>query len=171
MLEDLLIPGLKVVFGGTAVGHASARQGRYYAGGGNKFWDILFEAGFTTCRLSPEEYRLLPEFGIGLTDLLKGQEGMDRELDTSTFQRTEFVKKIRAISPLALCFNGKRAAELFYGRKEVRYGRQEGKLGPTTVFVLPSTSAAASRWWDPKYWCEVKEYLVQQETVPKKKMD
>lgn len=89
--------------------------------------------------------------------MLKGQEGMDKELNTRAFQRTEFVEKIKAISPLALCFNGKRAAELFYGGKGVKYGRQEGKLGLGAVFVLPSTSAAASRWWNPKYWREVKE--------------
>lgn len=39
MKHDLLVPGLMVVFCRTAAGHASARQGKYYPGRGNKSWE------------------------------------------------------------------------------------------------------------------------------------
>ena len=47
MLPDYLSPGLKVVFVGTAAGERSAARGHYYAGRGNKFWELLWEAGLT----------------------------------------------------------------------------------------------------------------------------
>lgn len=53
-LDDLLRPGLSVVFCGTVVDTASADRGHYYSGPGNKFWQLLHEAGFTPIRLWPE---------------------------------------------------------------------------------------------------------------------
>ena len=54
---------------GSAAGRRSAAAGAYYAGPGNKFWRILHESGLTPRRLAPEEFALLPDVGIGLTDL------------------------------------------------------------------------------------------------------
>lgn len=79
MLTDLLRPGLDLVFCGTAAGTDSARRQAYYAGPGNKFWRTLYRTRLTPRQLEPEEFILLPEFGIGLTDLVKGKAGMDHE--------------------------------------------------------------------------------------------
>jgi len=56
---------LKVVFIGTAASKRSAAVGAPYAGPGNTFWEILFEAGFTPRRLEPAEFQMLPHYGIG----------------------------------------------------------------------------------------------------------
>jgi len=40
LLKDLLAPGLKIVFCGTAAGEVSAARGEYYAGRRNKFWSV-----------------------------------------------------------------------------------------------------------------------------------
>jgi hypothetical protein len=69
VLPDVLGPGLRVVFCGTAVGSASAKRGAYYAGPGNKFWPTLHAIGLTPRRLMPEEFRSVLDYGIGLTDL------------------------------------------------------------------------------------------------------
>src|SRR5882672_9978757 len=66
ILPDLLVPGLTLVFCGTAPSSVSAARRAYYAGPGNRFWSILAETGLTPRRLEPEEYGLLPQFGIGL---------------------------------------------------------------------------------------------------------
>ena len=42
VLPDVLEPGLTVVFCGTAVGATSAQVRAYYAGRGNRFWEVLF---------------------------------------------------------------------------------------------------------------------------------
>ncbi|MBE0528785.1 MAG: mismatch-specific DNA-glycosylase, partial [Thermoleophilia bacterium] len=80
VLADVLAPGLSVVFCGTAASARSAAVMQYYAGRGNKFWRILDQTGLTPRLLSPSEYRLLPEFGIGLTDIVKGQSGADKDI-------------------------------------------------------------------------------------------
>src|ERR1700753_3045292 len=100
VLPDVLEPGLRVVFCGTAPGTASARAGAYYAGPGNRFWVTLHEVGLTPVLLRPAPppptagrappfgvpprgappppappppagSPRLPEFGIGLTDVSK----------------------------------------------------------------------------------------------------
>lgn len=77
VLPDLLAPGLEVVFCGTAVGAASAREGAYYAGPGNSFWPALHAAGFTPIQFQPSNYKQLLELRMGLTDLVKRVSGND----------------------------------------------------------------------------------------------
>jgi TDG/mug DNA glycosylase family protein len=55
VLPDLLRPGLRVVFIGTAAGAASARAGAYYAGPGNQFCLRLVEAAPRTALRRPPE--------------------------------------------------------------------------------------------------------------------
>ncbi len=75
VLPDVLAPGLRIVFCGTAVGSASARRRAYYAGPGNSFWPTLFTVGLTPRQLRPEEYATVIEYGLGLTDLAKSIAG------------------------------------------------------------------------------------------------
>src|SRR5690606_20934561 len=85
LLDDVLAPGLRVVFCGTALGTVSARIGAYYAGPGNRFWPTLHEVGLTPRMLEPREFRMLPRFGIGLTDVCKTRSGSDAEIGTAGF--------------------------------------------------------------------------------------
>ena len=158
-LEDVLAPGLRLVVCGSAAGHRSAQLRQYYAGPGNKFWRTLFEVGLTLRRLDPSEYRLLPSFGIGLTDLVKHQRGGDAELDFARAGRDELREKIARFRPGVLCFNGKRSAGEFLRVKRVDYGLQAGALGETRLFVAPSTSGAASGAWDPDVWRELADLV------------
>lgn len=57
--------------------------------------------------------------------------------------------------PRVLCFNGKNAAKQFFGRSKVDYGLQTERIGQTLIFVAPSTSGAAGRWWDITFWQEL----------------
>jgi len=152
LLDDLLAPDLPLVICGSAAGHRSARLRQYYAGRGNKFWATLAAVGLTPRRLEPSEYRELLVYGIGLTDLVKGQSGGDRDLDFGRAGRRELREKILAHRPRILCFNGKRAAKEFLGRAEVDYGRQPERVGESALFVAPSTSGAANAAWDPVVW-------------------
>lgn len=158
VLPDLLETGLKVVFCGTAVGERSARRKAYYAGPGNQFWDILAKTGLTPYRLHPEQYPALVQYGIGLTDLVKKRFGGDAALSSRDFDVEGFMAKVKRSSPIAIGFNGKKAAEVFFGRK-VNYGRQKERIGDTAIFVLPSTSGAARGFWDAKHWHELAEFV------------
>ena len=150
-LEDLLRPGLDLVFCGTAASSVSARRGHYYAGPGNRFWSVLEETGLTPRLLEPSEFRTLLQYGIGLTDVVKNQAGMDIDIDFSGYG-AKLELRLRSFSPRFLCFNGKRAASEALGRKQVTYGMQSDKFGLTNLCVVPSTSAAARRWWDGRFW-------------------
>ena len=70
-LPDLLRKSMKLVIVGCNPGERSARVGHYYAGRGNLFWPLLYEAGIVPEPLEHKEDVRLLEFGIGLTDLVK----------------------------------------------------------------------------------------------------
>ncbi len=154
ILPDVMDAGLAVVFCGSAVGSVSARRGAYYAGPGNAFWPTLFEVGLTPRLLAPEEYRCLPEYGLGLTDLAKKIAGSDEILAESDFDREGLRTKIRTYGPGILAFTSKRAAEEFLERR-VHYGVLPESIGRTRLFVLPSPSGAARRFWDKEPWREL----------------
>jgi TDG/mug DNA glycosylase family protein len=154
VLPDILRPGLRVVFCGTAAGAASARAGAYYASPGNAFWATLHLTGMTPVRLSPVEFEHLPAFGIGVTDICKVLHGSDQEVGTGEFDVAGLEARIAAVEPANLAFNGKNAACRALGRR-VEYGPQPERIGGAAVWVLPSTSGAARRYWDVGPWREL----------------
>ncbi len=154
VLPDVLRPGLRIVFCGTAAGSASARARAYYAGPGNAFWPTLHEVGLTPVQLAPEEFRRLPEFGLGLTDICKILHGSDEEVGTAEFDGAGLQSRIAAAEPEHLAFNGKNAARAAL-EQQVTYGPQPERIGSATVWVLPSTSGAARRFWDIEPWREL----------------
>jgi len=161
VLPDLLAPGLRTVFCGSAVGAASARLGAPYAGPGNKFWPMLAETGLTPHRFAPREWRALLDLGIGLTDLNKTQSGSDASLSAAADDPNALVRKIRTHRPRRVAFTAKRPAAAFLrhvsGRTEIDYGPQPEKIGETEFFVLPSPSGLAIRFWDPSWWHRLAE--------------
>ncbi len=160
MLPDVLVPGLRIVFCGMAAGKRSAQVKAYYAGPGNRFWGTLHAVGLTPRQLAPNQFRDLIEYGIGLTDLEKQQAGNDNELDLSSPDRSRLRKQIEQFNPRALAFVGKRAAQEYYGCKNVDYGRQLEQLGKTVVFVLPSPSGAARGYWDESHWHALATFVI-----------
>jgi double-stranded uracil-DNA glycosylase len=151
VLPDLLRPGLRVAFCGTAAGTASARAGAYYAGPGNAFWETLHATGLTPVRLRPAEFGRLLEFGIGLTDLWKVAHGSDAAVGTKGYDIAGLEANVAAAAPKRLAFNGKNAARGALGR-QVEYGIQPERIGGAEVWVLPSTSGAARAFWDAAHW-------------------
>lgn len=150
------MPGLRVVFCGTAAGRASAELGSYYAHPNNKFWSILAETGLTDRKLKPHEYVELTKFGIGLTDLCKDAAGNDNEIRSMPEHRATLAKKIVAVSPSFLAFTSLEAGKRFFGRK-VQLGLQRARIENTSIFVLPSTSLMAAWNWNANkhHWHEL----------------
>lgn len=154
VLPDVLCPDLRIVFCGTAAGTASARARAYYAGPGNAFWATLHITGLTPVELEPAEFGRLPEFGIGLTDICKLLHGSDLEVGTAEFDVSGLEARIAEAEPENLAFNGKNAARGALERG-VDHGLQPERIGGAAVWVLPSTSGAARRFWDIEPWCEL----------------
>lgn len=95
---------------------------------------------------------------IGLTDIAKRVAGVDRVLAPTDFGRTELRRKIVKYQPEFLAFTSKRAAQEFLGR-QVPYGLVDEKEGNTQLFVLPSPSGAARRYWDIRVWQDLAKRL------------
>ena len=154
ILPDILAPNLDIVFCGTAVSNVSAQRGAYYAGPGNMFWPTLYAVGLTSRQLQPEEHRKVLEFGLGLTDLVKVVSGVDAQLSDEHFDRDRLRATIQEYQPKIVAFTSKRAGSEFLDRG-VRYGLQPETVGSTALFVLPSPSGAARRWWNQGQWQEL----------------
>ena len=155
VLPDLIEKNLSIVFCGTAAGKRSASVNAYYAGINNKFWDVLYEVGLTPVKLESRQYGELLKYGIGLTDLVKHSFGNDNNLKKYEYDVERLKKTILIYKPKILAFNGKKAAKVFYGIKEVDYGLHKDKIGFTGTYILPSTSSQANRYWDNYYWKDV----------------
>ena len=151
LVPDLLAPGLKLVFCGTAPSRASAAAKAYYAKPGNKFWPSLYAVGITPRLFSPQEYAALLGLGIGLTDLCKVHSGVDDELPNDAFDPEAFERKMKYYRPRLIAFTSKNAAHIFL-RSKVAYGLQADSLGESRLFVLPSPSGLATRFFDIEFW-------------------
>jgi len=151
VLPDVLRPGLDLVFCGTAAGRTSAAAGAYYAHPGNFFWRTLDAVGLITEPLTPREFRRLLDFGIGLTDLAKHHVGNDDELPGHAFDAQALRRKIRRHAPRLLAFTSKNAAQAALGHATA-YGPQACRWDTTALWVLPSPSGQARRFWDERPW-------------------
>jgi double-stranded uracil-DNA glycosylase len=73
------------------------------------------------------------------------------------------VKRLGALQPTMIAFNGKKAASIYFDcdTRDIDYGRQtrtrDGASLNSIVFVLPSTSGSAKKYWDPQYWRTIAE--------------
>jgi len=150
---------LRLVFCGTALGEASFRARAYYAGPGNHFWPTLAAVGITPRRFAPPEYADLLALGIGLTDLCKSHYGSDAQLPADALDGEALLWKVRLWKPQRLAFTSKTGARAALGRA-VDYGPQPEHWGDTRLWVLPSPSGRAVKFWDASVWKALADDLV-----------
>ncbi len=161
-LPDYLRRGMKLVVVGFNPGERSARVGHYYAGRGNVFWPLLYDAGIVPEPLDYREDKRLIEFGIGLTDLVKRPTRGIEEIERHEFAegRVLLAQKLEQYAPRIVAFNGKLVFEKFAQRR-CKLGLQKERLYGAQVFVLPSTSGqnAAGRSRKLRYFRQLAAVL------------
>lgn len=69
-LRDRIRGDLRVLFVGINPGVRSAVTGHHFAGYSNRFWKLLFESGLVPEPLTYEDDERLPEWGLGITNLI-----------------------------------------------------------------------------------------------------
>jgi TDG/mug DNA glycosylase family protein len=164
LVEDLLVPGLRIVFCGTALSAISWEKRAYYANPSNGFWKTIHKHGLVPERIDPADYRRLLEFGIGLTDLCKEQFGQDKDLEIRDAHALALQERIQSFSPRVLAFTSKTAGSMYmksvHGIHKVDWGKQAITEGRTILFILPSTSGLARNHFtrNEKYWLELAQY-------------
>ena len=155
VLPDLLDCNLNIVFCGMAASKKSKQVNAYYAGPGNKFWQTLYNVGLTSRQLNPEEFNQLIKYKIGLTDICKTDFGNDNELDPLKYDVNGFISEMINYQPRIVCFNGKKAAKVYFNIKNVEYGIQKQTIGKSKLFIAPSTSGSANGFWDLNIWIQL----------------
>jgi len=69
-LTDRIEPGVRLMLIGINPGVMSATTGHHFAGPTNKFWRLLYESGVVPEPVTHEDDVRLPEWGIGMTNLV-----------------------------------------------------------------------------------------------------
>lgn len=141
--QDILRPALDVVFVGYNPSLVAWRSGHYYANPGNRFYHLLYESGLTARLLRPHEDQSLPDYGIGLTDLIAVPSASSAAYPAAHFRAGAAAvrAKLVAVTPRAVACNGLGVFRHLFGQNAVRIGCQPGlAIGSAAVFALPSSS-------------------------------
>lgn len=150
-LEDVIAPGLKVLFCGINPGLYSAATGNHFARPGNRFWPALYGAGFTPRLLHPSEKAILLEAGYGLTNLVSRATAAADELSAAELIAggKALCAKIRRYRPRAIAFLGLGAYRHAFARPKATFGLQPETLEGAAVWVLPSPSGLNANYQLP----------------------
>jgi TDG/mug DNA glycosylase family protein len=148
LLPDILAPGLQVIFVGAAPSFKAAQTGHYYAGSRNRFWQLLYQSGFTPRQLEPEEDATLPEYGIGLTGLMRYAISTDnsRLPPPTEADRSDLFEKLRHFAPRFVCYNGRDVYRMCHGEDAPNWGLLTETLGESRQYVVYSSSGRADGW-------------------------
>ena len=87
---------------------------------------------------------------------------MDHDIAPGDFDVAAFNAKMRQLQPRAIAFTSKKAASLWLRRRtdRIAYGRQKRRSADfCEVFVLPSPSSAARRYWKIEPWRDLADWL------------
>ncbi len=113
----------------------------------NRFWRLLFDAGFTETLLIPSEVSRLNQYQLGLIDLVDRPTVSGNELTTSELLsgREKILKHVRQLHPVWLAANGLGIGRILTQQKLLKQYGDAGLLGDTTtrIWILPSSSGRA----------------------------
>jgi double-stranded uracil-DNA glycosylase len=140
-VPDVLAHGLTCVFCGINPGRVSDAAAAHFANPRNDFWRLLHEAGFTPRLLEPQEQFDLLGLGLGVTNAAYRTTPGSGDLRRGDFDVARLERVAAELDPVALAFVGKEAYRGLFGERP-ELGPQLRTLGPTALYVLPSTSPA-----------------------------
>ena len=134
-----------MLFVGINPGVRSGTIGHHFAGYSNRFWKLLYDARLVPEPLRAEDDRRLPEFGLGITNLIpRTTPGID-SLRPSEYVAGERVlrRKVRRWRPEVVAFLGVTLFRVVFkrpARTRITLGPQPERFEGARVFVLPNPS-------------------------------
>jgi TDG/mug DNA glycosylase family protein len=132
----------------------SAQTGHHYAGHSNRFWKLLSASGLVPRPLTAKDDARLPEWGLGLTNLVARPTPGVADLAKHEFEagRRALLQKIRRWRPRVVALVGLTVFDHVCGRAardaEQRTGLQDVRLAESAVFVLPNPSGRNAHYSD-----------------------
>ena len=147
-LTDRIEPGVRVLLIGINPGVTSALTGHHFAGPTNRFWRLLYESGIVPEPITYEDDVRLPEWGIGMTNLVaRPSPGIDVLKPAEYLDGWRLLEqKIDRFRPQIVAFVGVtmyRALWKVLGHTdapEIRPGFQKATVHGARLFVLPNPS-------------------------------
>jgi TDG/mug DNA glycosylase family protein len=141
-IDDLIAPGLKVLFCGINPGLYSGATGLHFARPGNRFWKVLYQAGFTERLLDPSEEAELLKAGYGITCFVSRTTARADELSREEFLEGGkiLLSKLDTYKPRMLAVVGIGAYKTAFQRPGAKVGLQQEAFGETRIWLLPNPS-------------------------------
>jgi TDG/mug DNA glycosylase family protein len=147
-IPDVLGPDLDVVFVGINPGLWSGAVGHHFARPGNRFWKALHRSGFTDRLLSPHEDASLPEWNLGVTNLVARTTATADELSTEELRdgARRLGERLEPLQPRAVAVLGVGAYRKGFGRPRAIVGPQDERLGGSRLWLLPNPSGRTAAY-------------------------
>jgi TDG/mug DNA glycosylase family protein len=141
-IEDIIGPDLKVLFCGINPGLYSGATGLHFARPGNRFWKVLYGAGFTDRLLDPSEEAELLGNGYGITCFVSRTTARADELSKEEFVEGGMIllDKLQIYKPKMLAVLGLGAYRTAFDRPKAKVGLQQETFGDTRIWLLPNPS-------------------------------
>jgi len=147
-LVDRIEPGVRVLLIGINPGVMSATTGHHFAGPTNRFWGLLYESGIVPEPVTHEDDDRLPQWGIGMTNLIaRPSPGIDVLRPQEYLDGWKILEeKIDRFRPRIVAFVGVtmyRALWKVLGHTEapvIKPGFQKATVHGARLFVLPNPS-------------------------------
>jgi TDG/mug DNA glycosylase family protein len=150
-IDDLIAPGLQVLFCGINPGLYSGATGLHFARPGNRFWKVLHLAGFTKRQLDPSEEHELLNAGYGITCFVDRTTARADELSKAEFEAggRRLEAKIEMYRPKTLAVLGIGAYRMAFARPKAVVGLQDETIGDTRIWLLPNPSGLNANYQLP----------------------
>jgi TDG/mug DNA glycosylase family protein len=157
-LTDALEPGVRVILVGINPGVMSAVTGHHFAGPTNRFWGLLYESGIVPEPITHEDDVRLPEWRIGMTNLVaRPSPGIDVLKPQEYLEGwTILEKKIERYRPAIVAFVGVTMYRTLWkviaggpsaspkpkakAGPDIKPGFQHATVHGARIFVLPNPS-------------------------------
>ncbi len=153
-LPDHVKPGVKVLFVGINPGLRSAAVGHHFAGYSNRFWKLLRESNLVPVQLTYHDDWRLPEWGLGLTNLVSRATSGSNGLTKKDYKvgRARLASKIRryrisiiallgvTLCPIILPGSPGRSPQSEEKPSKITLGFQPRDFAGARVFLLPNPS-------------------------------
>jgi TDG/mug DNA glycosylase family protein len=151
-LADLVGPDLRVLFCGINPGRLSGELGLHFARPGNRFWKLLHAGGFTRSVLMPAEQHILPELGIGVTNLVGRVTAAASEVTSTELREgaTQLEVKATVLRPRCVAVLGLQAYRTAFRRPKAAIGPQPEPLAGALLWLLPNPSGLQARYQVPE---------------------
>lgn len=164
VIDDVIAPGLRVLFCGINPGLYSGATGHHFARPGNRFWPALHAGGFTPRLMHPSEKADLLELGLGITNFVARTTNTAAELKDDEIRAgaKRLRRKVRRYKPSVLAVLGVGAYRVGFDEKNASLGLQDQVIGDTRIWVLPNPSGLNAHYTPAalaRLFAELKDFV------------